>query len=373
MSGAELDFERAVAINGWRWFQCTVIAPFTLLPFWIGMLLAGSGIGKDDNSTTLSNSIWPSGTRRTSPSLPNWSNPPWWSSKASTVWEERAVGEPALLSPRTVSLRPTFTSSANIETSPFALPTARLSAPKHLGRRPGTGSRLGQDRCKGFADPRTGRFKQNRSRTGDLLLGQPLGYSHSVSRGVVAAIRELEDGDGRPMVQVAIPIEPGSSGSPTLDLDGRVIAILAIKSGGAMGFGIPSNALQDLLNKQNPIPMKKWLTIGALDDLEWKSTMGGSWKQRAGVITASGLGSGFGGRMLCLSQMPVHEVPHELEVEVKLEDESGAAGLVFHGDGKDAHYGFYPTNGGPLDPIRRTERIFLDHPQNLGVGCLPSR
>ena len=49
--------------------------------------------------------------------------------------------------------------------------------------------------------------------------------------------------------------------------------------------------------------------------------------------------------MLCLSQMPVHEVPHELEVEVKLEDESGAAGLVFHGDGKDAHYGFYPTNG----------------------------
>ncbi len=176
-------------------------------------------------------------------------------------------------------------------------------------------------------------------------LGNPLGYSHSVSRGVVAAIRELEDGNGRPMVQVAIPIEPGSSGSPTLDLDGRVIAILAIKSGGAMGFGIPSNALQDLLTKQNPIPMKKWLTIGALDDLEWKSTMGGSWKQRAGVITASGLGTGFGGRMLCVSQMPVHKVPYELEVEVKLEDESGAAGLVFQGDGKDAHYGFYPTNG----------------------------
>ena len=47
-----------------------------------------------------------------------------------------------------------------------------------------------------------------------LSLGNPLGYSHSVSRGVVAALRELELGDGRPMVQVAIPIEPGSSGSP---------------------------------------------------------------------------------------------------------------------------------------------------------------
>ena len=178
-----------------------------------------------------------------------------------------------------------------------------------------------------------------------FALGNPLGYSHSASRGVIAAVRELEEGDGRPMIQVAIPIEPGSSGSPTLDLDGNVVAILAIKSGGAMGFGIPSNSLKALMQKQAPIPMEKWLTIGALDKLEWDAVMGGSWKQRAGVITASGLGSGFGGRTVCLSQMPVHEVPYELEVEVKLEDESGAAGLIFHGDGKDKHYGFYPTNG----------------------------
>lgn len=178
-----------------------------------------------------------------------------------------------------------------------------------------------------------------------FALGNPLGYSHSVSRGVVAAIRELEEGDGKPMVQVAIPIEPGSSGSPTLDLDGKVIAILAIKSGGAMGFGIPSNALKNLLAEQDPIPMKKWLTIGALNDLEWESVMAGSWKQRAGVITASGLGSGFGGRMLCLSHAAPIPIPCELEVEVRLEDESGAAGLVFHADGEDRHYGFYPTNG----------------------------
>ena len=177
-----------------------------------------------------------------------------------------------------------------------------------------------------------------------FAIGNPLGYGHSVSRGVVAAIRELEFGDGRALVQVAIPIEPGSSGSPTLDLDGNVIAILAIKSGGAMGFGIPVNKLNLLLKKQNPLPMKKWLTIGALDELEWESILSGSWKQRAGVITASGLGSGFGGRMLCLSQQTPHSVPYELEVDVRLKDERGAAGLVFHGDGRNKHYGFYPTN-----------------------------
>ena len=176
-------------------------------------------------------------------------------------------------------------------------------------------------------------------------LGNPLGYSHSVSRGVIAAIRELQEGDGRPMVQVAIPIEPGSSGSPTLDLEGKVIAMLAIKSGGAMGFGIPSNALKSLMGREDPVPMSKWLTIGALDELEWKAVMGAAWKQRAGIITANGLGSGFGGRTVCLSQRPVHDAPYELEVEVRLEDESGAAGLIFHGKDKERHYGFYPTNG----------------------------
>ena len=177
-----------------------------------------------------------------------------------------------------------------------------------------------------------------------FAIGNPLGYSHSVSRGVIAAVRELEEGDGRPLVQVAIPIEPGSSGSPTMDLDGRVVSILAIKSGGAMGFGIPVNKLKSLLTEQKPVPIKKWFTIGALDSTEWRSIMAGSWKQRAGTIIASGLGSGFGGRMLCLSAKAPLAVPYELEVEVRLDDESGAAGLVFHADGQNKHYGFYPTN-----------------------------
>ena len=180
---------------------------------------------------------------------------------------------------------------------------------------------------------------------GILSVGNPLGYSYSVSRGVVAAMRELEKGDGKTMVQVAIPIEPGSSGSPALDLDGKVVAILAIKSGGAMGFGVPVNDLKRMLENPSPISMKHWLTIGALDSGEWNSVLGGNWRQRAGKIIASGMGRGFGGRMICLSKERPPKPPFELEVEVKLEDESGAAGLVFHSDEGEVHYGFYPTNG----------------------------
>lgn len=178
-----------------------------------------------------------------------------------------------------------------------------------------------------------------------LSIGNPLGYGLSVSKGVVAAIRELEFGDGRPMVQVAIPIEAGSSGSPVVNRSGEVIAVLSIKSGGAMGFGVPSQSLANLLQETKPLPIEHWLTIGMLDQEEWLCPLGGNWRQRAGIISASGMGRGFGGRMICLAKYENLPPPYDLEVEVRLQDESGAAGLVFGSDGMDRHFGFYPTNG----------------------------
>lgn len=49
--------------------------------------------------------------------------------------------------------------------------------------------------------------------------------------------------------------------------------------------------------------------------------------------------------MVCLSTAEEPGETFELSVDVKLEDEAGAAGLVFHSSGSDRHYGFYPTNG----------------------------
>jgi regulator of sirC expression with transglutaminase-like and TPR domain len=73
--------------------------------------------------------------------------------------------------------------------------------------------------------------------------------------------------------------------------------------------------------------------------------MGSTWQQRGGVLTARGLGSGFGGRSLCLSKQSLPALPIEIAVSVKLDDESGAAGIAFYSDGKNKHYGFYPSNG----------------------------
>ena len=49
--------------------------------------------------------------------------------------------------------------------------------------------------------------------------------------------------------------------------------------------------------------------------------------------------------MICLAKNSRIPPPFDLEVEVRLQSESGAAGLVFASDGQNRHYGFYPTNG----------------------------
>src|SRR5436190_4392203 len=177
-----------------------------------------------------------------------------------------------------------------------------------------------------------------------VAIGNPHGLKHSVVAGVVSGTREIE---GRQMIQLAIPIEPGNSGGPLLDMQGRVHGLLTMKSAVTenLGFAMPSNALKTLIAKPNPTLMARWLTIGTLDPQEWTTLFGARWRQRAGRILVDGMGSGFGGRSVCLSQLPAPEAPFEIGVTVKLDREEGAAGLVFCADGGDVHYGFYPTNG----------------------------
>lgn len=178
-----------------------------------------------------------------------------------------------------------------------------------------------------------------------VAMGNPAGLERSIVSGVLSGRREI---DGRAMLQVALPIERGNSGGPLLDLKGRVHGLLTLKSlkTDNLGFAVPVNALKPLLAKPNPVAMDRWLTIGALDPEEWTVSWGGRWRQRSGHLFVSGQGAGLGGRSLCLATQAAPSVPYEIAVQVKFEPADGAAGLVFHSDGGDRHYGFYPSNGG---------------------------
>ncbi|MBI1903636.1 MAG: trypsin-like peptidase domain-containing protein [Planctomycetia bacterium] len=176
-----------------------------------------------------------------------------------------------------------------------------------------------------------------------VAMGNPHGLKNSVVAGVVSGKREIE---GKKMIQLAIPIEPGNSGGPLLDMRGRVHGLLTMKSAVTdnLGFAVEINTLKTLIDKPNPVPMARWVRIGQLDPKEWTVHHGARWRSRAGRILVDGFGSGFGGRSYCLSSAKAPEPPFEIAVTVRLDDEAGAAGLIFCADG-DRHYGFYPTSG----------------------------
>lgn len=176
-----------------------------------------------------------------------------------------------------------------------------------------------------------------------IALGHPLGLDHSVVEGVLSARRDLE---GHPMLQLAMPIEPGNSGGPLIDRAGRVHGIVNAKSllTQNLGFATPANHLRVLIKQPNPMAMDRWLRLSALKTQLWESFLGSHWHQKGSRIFGDGPGSGFGGRSYVLHREPMTSGA-ELQVTVRLSDESGAAGLIFAGDDSGRHYGFYPTGG----------------------------
>jgi serine protease Do len=94
-------------------------------------------------------------------------------------------------------------------------------------------------------------------RPGELVLafGSPLGLENSVTMGVVSAVaRQIHPEDRMIYIQTDASINPGSSGGPLVDGEGRVIGIntsILTQSGGneGIGFAAPSNIVGNVFEQ----------------------------------------------------------------------------------------------------------------------------
>lgn len=83
-----------------------------------------------------------------------------------------------------------------------------------------------------------------------VAVGNPRGYDHTVSDGIVSALRAESEISyaGGSMLQHSAPVAPGSSGGPLFDDLGEVVGVntLAGKDIGNLNFAVPANEVAEL-------------------------------------------------------------------------------------------------------------------------------
>ncbi len=79
-----------------------------------------------------------------------------------------------------------------------------------------------------------------------FAVGNPKGLEGTFSKGIISAIRKIEEDT---LLQITAPISPGSSGGPILNSEGNVIGIsvATFKGGQNLNFAIPVSYLSNLL------------------------------------------------------------------------------------------------------------------------------
>lgn len=102
-----------------------------------------------------------------------------------------------------------------------------------------------------------------------IAIGNPLGYQHSVSTGVLSGVgRTLRTATGQVIenvLQTDAPLNPGNSGGPLINTDGEVVGINTAIIGGAQGlsFAIDINLAKEIALQliQHGKVTKAWLGI----------------------------------------------------------------------------------------------------------------
>jgi serine protease Do len=108
-----------------------------------------------------------------------------------------------------------------------------------------------------------------------LAIGAPFGLEYTATQGIVSALsRSLPDDTYVPFIQTDVAVNPGNSGGPLFDLDGKVVGInsqIYSQTGGYMGlsFAIPVNLATQVADQLRTSGYVKrgWLGV-AIQDMD---------------------------------------------------------------------------------------------------------
>jgi S1-C subfamily serine protease len=83
-----------------------------------------------------------------------------------------------------------------------------------------------------------------------IAIGNPLGLQFSVSQGIVSAVHREGPSGLEAYIQTDAALNPGNSGGPLIDTDGKVIGInnYKISSSESLGFALESNFIREGVN-----------------------------------------------------------------------------------------------------------------------------
>lgn len=83
-----------------------------------------------------------------------------------------------------------------------------------------------------------------------IAIGNPLGLSFTVTEGIISALHRTGPSGLDEYIQTDVSLNPGNSGGPLIDTQGKVIGINNFKIGGAesLGFSLESNVIKERIN-----------------------------------------------------------------------------------------------------------------------------
>lgn len=89
-----------------------------------------------------------------------------------------------------------------------------------------------------------------------IAIGNPLGLEYTLTDGLVSSRRILE---GKPMIEMSVPVSPGNSGGPVINTHGQVVGVTTLQiTGGFFGraqnlnMAVPIKALRALIKPEYP-------------------------------------------------------------------------------------------------------------------------